>query len=293
MIAAKSVRFFLRYAADDPLRFVGMLRRRAIERLSTAPSGTATTRFGEVDYGIDLSIHRLMAKYFFHTHEMFLERIFDRHLQPGRVFVDIGANCGYWSAYALARVGRGGEVHAFEPVPHYFAFVRRLAELNPDYRVFANNVACGAAPGRCPMVVVPPRPENFDNYNTNIGSSSLQPGFLDHDKALTETIDVEVIRFDDYLRDKEIDPDRIGLIKIDVEGFESAVFDGMQQLLSKPGRKVPILCEILTDLDRRDPLDGRKVIDRLQAVGYRCLDAADLRPIRRDALGFEENMLCI
>jgi hypothetical protein len=67
----------------------------------------------------------------------------------------------------------------------------------------------------------------------------------------------------------------------------------MQQLLSKPGRKAPILCEILTDLDRRDPLDGRRIIDRLQAVGYRCLDAANLRPIRRDALGFEENMLCV
>ena len=63
--------------------------------------------------------------------------------------------------------------------------------------------------------------------------------------------------------------------------------------LSKKGRKVPILCEILTDLGRGDPLDGRKIIDRLQAIGYRCLDAADLRPIRRNALGFEENMLCV
>jgi FkbM family methyltransferase len=293
MIAAKSVRFFLRYAADDPLRFAGMLRRRAIERFSTPPAGAVTTRFGDVDYDVDLSIHRLMAKYYFHTHEMFLERIFDQYLRPGQVFVDIGANCGYWSAYALARVGRTGEVHAFEPVPHYFAFVRRLAELNPDYCVLANNVACGAQASRCPMAVVPPRPENFDNYNTNIGSSSLQPGFLDHDKALTETIDVEVIRLDQYLCDRAIDPERIGLIKIDVEGFESAVFDGMQELLSKTGRKVPILCEILTDLERRDPLDGRRIIDRLQAIGYRCLDAADLRPVRRDALGFEENMLCV
>jgi FkbM family methyltransferase len=293
MIAAKSVRFFLRYAADDPLRFAGMLRRHAIERFSTPPSGAVTTRFGEIDYGVDLSIHRLMTKYYFHTHEMFLERIFDRYLQPGQVFVDIGANCGYWSAYALARVGRAGEVHAFEPVPHYFTFVRRLAELNPDYRVIANNIACGSENGRCPMAVVPPRPENFDNYDTNIGSSSLAPGFLDHDKALTETIDVEVIRFDQYLSDQAIDPGRIGLIKIDVEGFEPAVFDGMQELLSKSGRKVPILCEILTDLQRRNPLDGRKIIDRLQAIGYRCLDAANLRPVRRDALGFEENMLCV
>jgi len=293
MVAAKSVRFFLRYAADDPLRFAGMIRRRAIEEFATSPTGPATVHFGEVDYGIDLSVHRMMAKYFFQTHEMFLERIFDRYLTPGRVFIDVGANCGYWSAYALARVGRDGEVHAFEPVPHYFAFVRRLKELNPDFRVFANNLACGAGPGRAPMTVVLPRADNFDNFNVNIGSSSLQPGFLDHSASLTETIDVEVTSLDGYMREHAIDPDRIGLIKIDVEGFEAAVFDGMRDLLSKAGRKVPILCEILTDLDRRDPLDGRKIIDRLQAAGYRCLDATDLKPIRRHALGFEENMPCV
>jgi len=293
MVAAKSLRFFAKYASSDPVKFVDIVRRRTIEQLSTPPAGVAQTHFGAVNYEIDLSIHRLMRKYFFHTHEMFLERIFDRHLAPGQIFVDIGANCGYWSAYALARVGKTGEVHMFEPVPHYYAFVRRLAELNPDYRVFANNVASGSEPGRFRMTIVPPRPENFDNYDTNIGSSSLAPGFLDHAGALTETIEVEVVTFDDYVRRQKIDLDRIGLIKIDVEGFETAVFDGMQQVLAKPGRKVPILCEILTDLARPEPLDGARIIARLEGHGYRCLDATNLKPIDRDALEFEENILCV
>ncbi|HEY1546088.1 MAG TPA: FkbM family methyltransferase [Xanthobacteraceae bacterium] len=293
MIAAKSFRFFLRYAADDPLRFAGMVRRRAVEHFAKPPTGHAIAHFGDVDYGIDLSVHRMMAKYFFQTHEMFLERIFDRYLRPDDVFIDVGANCGYWSAYALARVGRHGEVHAFEPVPHYFAFVQRLEELNPRFRVFANNVACGAAPGHAPMTIVPPRADNFDNYNTNIGSSSLRPGFLDHSAGLIETIDVEVTTLDRYVSERAIDPERIGLIKIDVEGFEAAVFDGMAALLAKRGRKVPILCEILTDVERSDPLDGRRIIDRLELSGYRCLDATDLKPVRRHALGFEENILCV
>jgi FkbM family methyltransferase len=293
MIAAKTVRFFLRYAANDPLKFIGMVRRHVVERFAERPSGVVNIRFGDVSYEIDMSIHRLMRKYFFQTHEMFLERVFDKYLRPGLVFADIGANCGYWSAYALARVGQTGEVHAFEPVPHYFGFVRRLAELNPDYHLTANNVACGGQPGWFPMVTVPPRFDNFDNYNPNIGSSSLRPGFLDHEKGLTETIEVEVISFDQYVETHAIDLDRIGLIKIDVEGFESDVFDGMPRVLAKPGRKVPILCEILTDLKRAEPLDGRRIIARLEDNGYRCLDATNLRPIDRDALGFEENILCV
>jgi FkbM family methyltransferase len=293
MFSEKTVRFYLKYAASDPLKFADIVRRRAIEQFAAPPKQLAMTRFNGVRYEIDLSLHRVTKKYFFRTHEMFLERIFDRHLASGRTFVDIGANCGYWSAYALSRVGKNGAVHAFEPVPQYFAFVRRLAELNPEYRIAANEVACGAQPGVFNMAVVLPRADNFDNYDTSIGSSSLAAGFLDHASNLTENIAVTVITFDDYVREKSIDLDQVGLIKIDVEGFESSVFDGMHDVLTKNGSKVPILCEILTDLERAEPLEGKKIIERLENYGYRCLDATHLRPIDRNSLGFEENILCL
>ena len=147
MIASKTARFFAKYAANDPVKFSDMLRRHMVERLSTPPGGIAATRFHKVRYELDMDAHRLMRKYYFRTHEMYLERIFDKHVAPGTTFIDIGANCGYWSAYALSRVGTSGQVHAFEPVPTYFAFLRRIAELNPDFNMNANNIACGAQPG--------------------------------------------------------------------------------------------------------------------------------------------------
>ena len=57
---------------------------------------------------------------------MFLETIFRRHVRPGALFLDVGANLGYWSAFAAMLVGREGEVHAFEPVPAFFASLERL-----------------------------------------------------------------------------------------------------------------------------------------------------------------------
>jgi FkbM family methyltransferase len=166
-----------------------------------------------------------------------------------------------------------------------------MAELNPDYTVVANNKACGARHERLNMSIVPPRSENFDNYNTNIGSSSLFPGFLSHAEQLTEVHEVEVIPFDEYVAQQSIDLDRIGLMKIDVEGFEAAVLDGMPKLLNKSGRKVPILCEILTDKERANPLDGGTIIRRLEQYGYQCVNATNLQKIDPDALGFEENVL--
>jgi FkbM family methyltransferase len=292
MIAMKTARFLAKYGSSDPLKLVGIVRRRAIEQFSPLPSRIATTSFNGVKLELDMSLHRVMKKYFFHTHEMFLERIFERCLSPGSIFVDIGANCGYWSAYAASLVRPTGEVHAFEPVPQYFAFVRRLAEINPGLRIIANHIACGARDESLTMTVVVPSAENFDNYDVNIGSSSLATGFLDHASGITETTTVKVIPFDDYVREHNLDLDRIGLIKIDVEGFESDVFDGMQEVLNKSGRKVPLLCEVLTDRKRARPLDGRAIIERLEGCGYCCLDATHLRPVDRNALGFEENIFC-
>jgi hypothetical protein len=67
----------------------------------------------------------------------------------------------------------------------------------------------------------------------------------------------------------------------------------MRKTLEKPGRRVPILCEILTDRARPEPLDGAAIVTRLERYGYRCLDAASLKPIDKDALGFEENIVCV
>lgn len=293
MYNAKTFRFMLKYACSNPARFPKMILRRAMEQLSRSSHGIVQTQFGDVVYEVDLSLHRQMRKYFHHTHEMFLERIFDRFLAPQALFFDVGANCGYWSAYALSRVGPKGEVHAFEPVREYCAFVQRLAELNPNFNVIANNVACGAATGRSRMVVVLPRVDNFANSNTNIGSSSLAAGFLEHAMELTETIEVDIVSLDDYIRQRAIDPEHIGLIKIDVEGFQDTVLDGMTQILSKTGRKIPILCEILTDLTRTEPLDGRATVERLEQFGYRCFNAIDLRPVDCATLHFEENIICI
>jgi hypothetical protein len=87
--------------------------------------------------------------------------------------------------------------------------------------------------------------------------------------------------------------DPLKFFEIDAEGFEGAVIEGMRRLLSKPGRKVPILCEILTDRERAVPLDGAQIIRRLEGFGYRCLNAPSLQPIDPSSLRFEENILCV
>lgn len=293
MLSAKTIHFYGKMLTSRPLDFPDMLLRRAREAISPPPGGLATTRIGDIRFEVDTGLHAIARKYYFQTHEMFLERIFRRRLPPGSIFIDIGANMGYWSAFAASLVGKAGAIHAFEPVPAFFSSVRRLRDANPEHCIFANNLACGAGPGALPMKVVRPSADNFGNFDTNIGSSSILPGFLDHESALTDTIEVGVVALDDYIEERGVDPERVGLVKIDVEGYESFCFDGMSRLLSKAGRKVPILCELLTDPARHELLDGPRIVRRLEAHGYTCLDATNLRPVDTTRMAFEENVLCV
>jgi FkbM family methyltransferase len=260
MLSPKTLHFFGKVLSSRPMDLPDMMRRRAIEALRKAPRDLAATHIGDVRFDVDLSLHALARKYYFQTHEMFLETIFRRHLKPGAIFVDIGANMGYWSAFSASIVGRKGAVHAFEPVPAFHRSLERLRDNNPAFEIHANRMALGAEPGALPMAVVQPSRDNFDNFDTNIGSSSILPGFLDHETGLTETIDVPVTTFDHYAAETGLDLDRIGLIKIDVEGYESYCFDGMRSVLERPGRKVPILCEVLTDPARHAMLDGANIV---------------------------------
>lgn len=293
MLSQKTVHFFGKVLTSRPLDLPDMVRRRAIEAVSAPPSRLATTRIGDIRFDVDMTLHALARKYYFRTHEMFLETIFRRHLTRDAVFVDIGANMGYWSAFSASIVGPLGAVHAFEPVPQFHASLERLKRNNPSYEIFANRMALGAEPGILPMAVVRPSAENFDNFDTNIGSSSVLPGFLDHEATLTDTIEVPVTTFDAYAAETDLDLDRIGLIKLDVEGYESYCFDGMRSVLEKPGRRIPILCEVLTDPERHEKLNGPRIVERLHDAGYRCLDATSLKPIDTAAMAFEENILCV
>ncbi len=286
-------RFLNQFLHARPFELPAFLLRRVGEAVTTPPAGIAVSRFGDVVYPVDMSLHAMARKYYFQTHEMYLERAFREHLSPGDVFIDIGANMGYWSAFSAALVGPEGEVHAFEPVPRFYEQLARLADANPRYRIYANQLALGAGPSVLPMAVVEPTAGNYANFDTNIGSSSLLPGFLDHARELTRVIEVGVTSLDDYIASRNIDPDRIGLIKIDVEGFEKYCLDGMTGVLGKSGRKTPVLCEILTDENRIESLDGRKTIERFRNYGYTCLNALTLRPIDETQLDFEENILCV
>ena len=144
-----------------------------------------------------------------------------------RIWVDIGANIGYTALLGAARFEK---VYAFEAAPTVFRLLEANIALNPALgaRIVAKNVAIGAEPGETDI---------FLADETNIGRSSQSAG--------QGTLDgrVAVSRAADLIPPSDVA--RIGFIKIDVEGAEAAVLDGLQPLWDQ----LPLGAEILVEFE--------------------------------------------
>lgn len=164
------------------------------------------------------------------SYDIILCEYLRKHLSPGDIAVDVGANVGYISAVAASYVGSSGEVHGFEPLQECYVRLERLRELNPQFHLVFHNAALGEAEGLLPMA-----------FNPKGGSrnASMVPG-----KKAAETRDVPVRRLDDYIFRCIPASERIKIIKIDVEGFEYSVLKGLHGFLAGTPHRPLIVCEI-------------------------------------------------
>jgi FkbM family methyltransferase len=147
-------------------------------------------------------------------------------LQPGDTFVDVGANVGYFTLLGSRTVGPTGHVYAFEPVPATRSDLATNLRLNDATNVTVFEHALSNSPGQATFSVGP-----VDHR----GTSSLRS--LTNS---TEQITVATARLDDLLSVQG----KVSLIKIDVEGAELLVLEGMTTCL---GRDRPDLIIEVTD----------------------------------------------
>ena len=171
-------------------------------------------------------------------------------LKPGATFVDVGANIGVFALPAARRVGRSGRVIAIEPSPFVFPYLKRNIALNELSNVRSVQCAAHSRDGETiPFYEAPV--EHF-------GMGSLGAQF--HDSP----VPVLCRTLDQILNEEQIE--KVDVMKVDVEGFEAAVFEGAEELLA--GDKAPlVLFEFCDWAENRLP--GGSVGDA-QRVLKRC-----------------------
>lgn len=142
-----------------------------------------------------------------------------RLLRPGMRVVDVGANVGYYALIAADGVGPQGFVWAFEPDPRNAQLLRWNLEVNG----FADRSAVIEA-----AALDRPRPIRFARLASHFGSHRVLAGSADV-PAGSQQIVVEAVALDDCLGEQA----EIHLMKIDAEGAEPYIWDGMPMLLER------------------------------------------------------------
>ena len=148
-------------------------------------------------------------------------------LPPKSVFLELGANIGTHTVYAI-RSDHFARAVVFEPEPHN----ARLLAMNVDINGLADRVlvvekAAGAAAGRAVMHLHP----------RNKGAHAIR--FAPTDDSQDE-IEIAVVRPDEVLSDLGVAPADVGLVWMDTEGYEPHALVGLGEIVT---RSVPIAFE--------------------------------------------------
>lgn len=138
-----------------------------------------------------------------------------RHLNPGDVFVDVGANVGLFTVGAARKVGSTGKVVSIEPSPTVFPYLERNIALNRLSNVIS--VSVGLSDRNQNDVAF------FQAPADHFGMGSLAPQFDQPPSSIS-------VRTLDSLLAENCFED-VAVLKVDVEGHEASVFRGAQRLL--------------------------------------------------------------
>jgi FkbM family methyltransferase len=172
----------------------------------------------------------------------------DRLLGDGDVFVDVGANVGFHTFRASARVGGAGRVVAVEANPENARLIAHTIESNSIGNVELVPVALAGGRG-------------YVSFGTHVGSNGgFLPDGADTTGSGRGTI-VPTMALDD------LDLDSVSVVKIDVEGAEAIVIDGALATIERhrPTFVMEFSQEMTTRVSARSP---RQHLSRFVDWGY-------------------------
>lgn len=191
-------------------------------------------------------------------------RVIAELLQTGDNFIDVGANSGFFTLLACHRVGPTGRVNSFEPVPSMRGRLQDNIALNSFRNVIVHDVAASNSENVLPL---------FEGPEGHKGISSLR-----HIDDSAATIQVRTIPLD-ALRNTLSD---IKLVKIDVEGAEQLVLEGMSRILEEDHPYIVI--EITDEYLRAFGHNAVQMSHHLVSLGYRmyAIRSEGLEPMNAD-----------
>ncbi|WP_287128119.1 FkbM family methyltransferase [Candidatus Cyanaurora vandensis] len=136
-------------------------------------------------------------------------------LQPGDIFLDIGANGGLFTVIAAKQVGPTGHVYAFEPGLRELALLRENIALNGLTNVTVIERAVSDRSGTTRFAI------STDGAMNSLAQTN-HPG-----QKIEQWLTIQTVSLDDFIQ--QVPLAQVNFVKMDVEGAERLIFAGGEQ----------------------------------------------------------------
>lgn len=193
--------------------------------------------------------------YFTGIHEAESTAQYKKELQPGMTIFELGANIGYYALIGAKAIGDTGRVIAFEPSPVNMETFRQNVTLNGlNNRIETYQRGIANINGIMKFNVV-------NKGNMSSFYKRREDGVVEQ----VETIDVDVTTLDAFIEEH---PQKIDYMRMDVEGFEYEIFQGMQNVLKSKYAPEGFFIEIHSELLNENGHSCREFVENLHAHSY-------------------------
>ncbi len=216
---------------------------------------------GGIRWELDLSEVIDASLYFSGSFEPRAERVMARHLGPGFVAIDVGANVGYHALRMAAQVGPDGRVLAVEPALPAVARLRRNLALNDL--------------GNVDVVVAA-----LSDHDAQASTLRLQSSYPLSGHGALEAVVARVARLDSLVLERGLA--RVDFLKIDVDGHEARVLRGARDTLRR--FRPPVFFELTPSVVEEGGDSVEELFGSLLALGYAISDEGGTPwpdPVRR------------
>jgi len=177
------------------------------------------------------------------------------NLFNGAVFIDGGANIGFYSILVSKIVGPRGKVICFEPTDSSYVYLIKNIKINRRKNVIVEKKA------------ISDKDKNvFLKINKNSEENSIVKVPKIRIKNRKDIIKIQSITLDSYCKNKKLK--KIDLIKLDIEGQELEAIKGSKNII-KNNKNIKIIFELNIANNKDGISNTKKIFQELKKLNFR------------------------
>ena len=178
--------------------------------------------------------------------------ILEKIIKPGDIVLDVGANIGVLTIYFRKLVGDSGTIYSFEPDPLSFSILAKNITENNLNNILIENKA-------------------VSNKNGKIGFETSNSITAGHITENNESIKIDCCTLDTYFSEIK----KIDFVKIDTEGYDWRVLEGMKNLIQL-NPEMKIMVEFHSRLLNESGITPRKFLKIINNFNFKIYDMGGL-----------------